>query len=93
MPRVGQRLLNEVPSLCEDFLDGSLLALLGVCCGFPVGQQPECLLPQDPAPSRTQHPLTLALWGFHEDVFTAGGRWWANGMVLRGKGVGFLFLL
>lgn len=39
------------------------------------------------APARSS-PLALALWGFHEGIFTAGGRWWACGMVLRRKRCG-----
>lgn len=50
---------------------------------LPAGEQPVCFLPPRPAPPTRGSPLALALWGFHEDVFTAGGRWWAHGMVLR----------
>lgn len=32
--------------------------------------------------------MALALQAFHEGVFTAGGRWWACGRVLRRKRCG-----
>lgn len=50
---------------------------------LPAGEQPVCFLPRHPAPPAWSSPLALALRGFHEGVFTAGGRWWAHGMVLR----------